>query len=77
MFRHQRVQCRSQAHISPLVEVIAMHAERVFLETDDFGNLKAVSKLPPRSRVEAIFLVLSEGEGAVLNQPHPALAGKG
>lgn len=53
-----------------------MHAERVFLETDEFGNLKAVPRLPPRSRVEAIFIVLPEEAAAVPRGPHPDLAGK-
>ena len=54
-----------------------MHAERVFLETDEFGNLTGMPKLPPRSRVEAIFLVLAEEEDPTIHRPHPALAGKG
>jgi hypothetical protein len=53
-----------------------MHAERIFLETDEFGNLKAVPKLPPRSRVEAIFLVLPEETAPTVNVPNPELAGK-
>jgi hypothetical protein len=52
-----------------------MHAERAFLETDEFGNLKAVPKLPPHSRVEAIFLVLAEEENKLPRAPHPDLAG--
>jgi hypothetical protein len=35
-----------------------MHAERVVLETDDQGNLQGLPKLPPRARIEAVFLVL-------------------
>jgi len=54
-----------------------MHAERVFLETDEFGNLTGMPKLPPRSRVEAIFLVLAEDLEPTVHCPHPALAGKG
>jgi hypothetical protein len=53
-----------------------MYAERIFLETDEFGNLKAVPKLPPRSRVEAIFLVLSEEPDQTPRKPRPELAGK-
>ena len=52
-----------------------MHAERVILETDEFGNVTGLPKLPPHSRVEAIFLVLAD-EAAVPRSPHPSLAGK-
>jgi hypothetical protein len=39
-----------------------MQAERVVLETDDQGNLQGLPKLPPRARIEAVFLVL-DGTG--------------
>jgi hypothetical protein len=38
-----------------------MQAERLMLETDEQGNLIGLPKLPPSSRLEAIFLVL-DGE---------------
>lgn len=53
-----------------------MQAKRVFLETDEFGNLTEVPKLPPHSRVEAIFLVLAEGASEAPRSPRPELAGK-
>jgi hypothetical protein len=37
-----------------------MQAHRVLLETDEQGKLKEMPVLPPRARVEAIFLVLEE-----------------
>ncbi|MFO7886135.1 MAG: hypothetical protein R6U68_15065 [Desulfobacteraceae bacterium] len=37
-----------------------MQAERVLLETDGQGNLIEVPKLPPHTRLEAIFLVLED-----------------
>ena len=40
-----------------------MRVERTLLETDAEGNLISTPKLPPRARVEAIFLVL-EAEDA-------------
>lgn len=53
-----------------------MQAKRVFLETDEFGNLTAVPKLPPHSRVEAIFLVLQEEAVGSSRAPSPELIGK-
>ena len=44
-----------------------MQAERVVLETDDQGNLQGVPKLPPRAKIEAVFLVLDGAPG----QPQP------
>lgn len=38
--------------------------------------MKAVPKLPPRSRVEAIFIVLPKAGAAVPRGPHPDLNGK-
>lgn len=37
-----------------------IQAERVLLETDDEGNLIGLPKLPPNSRLEAIFLLLED-----------------
>ncbi|WP_437642336.1 hypothetical protein [Sorangium sp. So ce854] len=37
-----------------------MQAHRALLETDEQGRLKDMPVLPPRTRVEAIFLVLEE-----------------
>ncbi len=54
-----------------------MQAERVILETDDNGNLVSPPKLPPNSRLEAIFLVLGQQTIARKRQPSSAIAGKG
>jgi hypothetical protein len=37
-----------------------MDAERLILETDGYGNLKHLPKLPPNKQFEAIFLVISD-----------------
>lgn len=37
-----------------------MQAERVLLETDDQGNRIGLPKLPPRIRLEAIFLLFED-----------------
>lgn len=37
-----------------------MQAERVLLKTDDHGHLIDLPKLPPNTRLEAIFLLLEE-----------------
>ena len=39
-----------------------MQAERIVLDTDDQGNLQGLPRLPPRARIEAVFLVL-DGTG--------------
>ncbi len=36
-----------------------MYAERVIVETDQFGVLKSLPKLPANKQLEAIFLVVS------------------
>lgn len=53
-----------------------MQAERLILETDDQGHLLGLPQLPPRSRVEAIFLLLPRTVGSTRRTPHPELAGK-
>ena len=39
-----------------------MQAHRVLIETDEHGRPKDLPVLPPHAKVEAIFLVLEEGE---------------
>ncbi len=51
-----------------------MRALRILFETDDEGRPTAVPKLPPRARVEAIFLVLDEGPAEPARRPSPELA---
>jgi len=57
-----------------------MHAERIILETDTQGNIKNAPRLPPNRHVEAIFLLLDEGETPVTSRqrrhPHPDIAGR-
>jgi hypothetical protein len=57
-----------------------MKAERIFLETDDRGQLTGLPTLPARRQVEAILIVLpnnSEGEVSVTHRrPPPEFAGK-
>jgi hypothetical protein len=54
-----------------------MHAHRALLQTDEHGRLKDVPVLPPRTRVEAIFLVLEEPTSSptAMRQPPAELAG--
>lgn len=54
-----------------------MFAERLIIETDPQGNLTQLPKLPPNSKVEAIFLVLEEHNKTLARHPSPAIAGKG
>jgi len=54
-----------------------MQAERLMLETDDEGHLISVPQLPPRAKIEAIFLVLDEAPQPKRRRPPPEIAGKG
>ena len=55
-----------------------MLAERMILETDEMGEIKEFPKLPPCSKVEAIYLVLEQNpvEAVTQRRPHPEIAGK-
>lgn len=54
-----------------------MLAERTILTTDPAGNLSGLPKLPPNRQIEAIFLVLDDGQPALAGRrPHPDIAGK-
>jgi hypothetical protein len=46
-----------------------MVARRVVLETDEDGRPKALPRLPPLSRVEAVFTVLDDQAGATRTPP--------
>ncbi|MGK3962281.1 hypothetical protein WMF38_55395 [Sorangium sp. So ce118] len=54
-----------------------MQAHRAVLETDEQGRLKDMPVLPPRTRVEAIFLVLEEPPPSptAVRRPPAALSG--
>jgi hypothetical protein len=51
-----------------------MQVERAILETDESGRLKSLPPLPPRERIEAIFLALDTADGKPVRTPHPELA---
>lgn len=53
-----------------------MYAERLILETDQFGKLKHLPKLPANKQFETIFLVLKDVTKHVKRTPHPDIAGK-
>jgi hypothetical protein len=50
-----------------------MQAERVLLETDVQGNLISVPKLPPNTRLEAIFLVLEDSTTPLAKRTPPLI----
>lgn len=56
-----------------------MQAEKILLETDQYGRLLQQPQLPPNSRLEAIFLVLEDiGKGSkALRKPSVKIMGKG
>ncbi len=55
-----------------------MDAERMIVETDQFGQLKNLPKLPANKHFEAIFLVVSSSSSSEghQRQPHRDIAGK-
>lgn len=54
-----------------------MYAERMIIETDQFGQLKVLPKLPANKHIEAIFLVInSANDDKIKRQPHKSVAGK-
>jgi len=53
-----------------------MYAERMIVETDQFGQLKNLPKLPANKHFEAIFLVVSSSKEGCRRQPHQDIAGK-
>jgi hypothetical protein len=53
-----------------------MYAERMIVESDQFGSLKALPKLPANKQLEAIFLIVSSGNESHCRQPHRDVAGK-
>jgi len=48
-----------------------MYAERLMLETDKAGSVKRMPRLPPNTRLEAIFLVV-DASGDEKGQRHEA-----
>jgi len=52
-----------------------MQAEKLILETDEHGELIDVPRLPPRTRFEAILLVLDRASQPRTRQPPPELRG--
>ncbi|OQW97776.1 MAG: hypothetical protein BWK73_53830 [Thiothrix lacustris] len=53
-----------------------MYAERLILETDQSGNLKALPQLPANKQFEVIFLVLKDMTTRTKRTPHPDIMGK-
>ena len=55
-----------------------MYAERLIVETDQFGTLIHVPKLPPNKQLEIILLVLDDARGgqSLRRSPHQDIAGK-
>ncbi len=53
-----------------------MYAERLILETDQSGNIKALPKLPANKQLEVIFLVLKDRVKHTKRTPHRDIAGK-
>ena len=53
-----------------------MEVERMIVETDQFGQLKNIPKLPANKHFEAIFLVVSSSNEGHQRQPHRDIAGK-
>lgn len=54
-----------------------MQAERLVLETDQFGNLKTPLELPANKKIEAVFLFLTDADKPIKRRvPHPDIAGK-
>jgi hypothetical protein len=56
-----------------------MQAEKVLLETDQYGRLLQQPELPPNVRIEAIFLLLEDKakEHKVTRKPSKKIVGKG
>jgi hypothetical protein len=59
-----------------------MKAEKIILETDQYGQLLHQPNLPPNTRMEAIFLMPerkreSEDGSAKKRKPSPLIMGKG
>ena len=54
-----------------------MYAQRLILETDQFGNFKKPPMLPANKQFEAIFLVLENvTKHNIKRTPHPDIVGK-
>ena len=56
-----------------------MQAEKIVLETDQYGRLLQQPELPPNARMEAIFLLLEDTRkvSKVIRRPSTKIMGKG
>ncbi len=54
-----------------------MRAKKIFLETDQYGQLLHQPKLPPNSRMEAIFLIIEAKMKENKREPSSKIIGKG
>jgi hypothetical protein len=53
-----------------------MYAERLILETNEFGFFKQPPSLPPNSKMEVICLMLEKKSPVKKRQPAKEIAGK-
>lgn len=56
-----------------------MQAEKMLVETDQYGRLLQQPQLPPNARMEAIFLLLEDNRkgGKAIRKPSIKIMGKG
>jgi hypothetical protein len=56
-----------------------MQAEKILIETDQYGRMLKQPKLPPNARMEAIFLLLEDSRkrGKATRKPSAKIGGKG
>jgi len=55
-----------------------MQATKLLLTTDNAGRIQEIPPLPPNARLEAIFLVIEQGESrSAKRKPSPRIAGLG
>ena len=56
-----------------------MKAEKILIETDQYGRLLQQPQLPPNARMEAIFLLLEDTRksGKAIRKPSQKIMGKG
>ncbi|AUB81479.1 hypothetical protein THSYN_11285 [Candidatus Thiodictyon syntrophicum] len=55
-----------------------MQATKLLLTTDNAGRIQEIPPLPPNARLEAIFLVIEQGESpSAKRKPSPRIVGLG
>lgn len=53
-----------------------MYAERIIVQTDQFGHLTSTPQLPANKQIEAIFLVIPVKLVSQKRKPHASVVGK-